>query len=118
MSTPPSQKGKKRNDETRRLLRESHKGPRPWRIGKKIPKNSGKNHVFWKGDNVGYIALHAWVARQLGKPKHCSYCHTETAKKFEWANISGCYKREISDWVRLCTKCHRLFDYGKIKLFL
>jgi len=31
-----------------------------------------------------------------------------------WANLSGQYKRDISDWVELCAKCHKNFDMGKI----
>ena len=70
----------------------------------------------WKGDKVGYSGLHAWVRKELGKPNHCAYCQTTTAKKYEWANISHSYKRELSDWIRLCVSCHRLYDNGKIKL--
>jgi len=24
-----------------------------------------------------------------------------------WHNISGEYKRDVSDWIRLCAKCHK-----------
>lgn len=66
----------------------------------------------WKGDKVGKIGLHFWVERQLGKPKKCIHCGTTKAKKFEWANKSQKYKRDVSDWLRLCTKCHSKYDYG------
>lgn len=58
----------------------------------------------------GYKILHYWVERQLGKPMKCDNCGTITAKRFEWANIGGEYKRDLSDWKRLCTSCHRFFD--------
>lgn len=64
----------------------------------------------WKGHKVGLAALHNWVERQLGKPKKCENCKTDKAKKFEWANKSQKYKRDLNDWIRLCTKCHWNYD--------
>lgn len=66
-----------------------------------------ENH---KGDLVGYDALHDWVKRELGKPNKCEHCGTETAKRFEWANKSHEYKRDITDWIRLCKICHIKYD--------
>lgn len=86
------------------------KGQSPWNKGIEYTQISGENHPNWKGAEVGYLALHSWVARKLGKPNLCEDCGTTGAKKFEWANISGQYKRDLSDWVRLCTKCHHKFD--------
>lgn len=80
-----------------------------WRKNIFIP-NIGDKNGMWKGDDVGYQPLHAWVRRQLGNPQHCENCDTTTAKKFEWANLSGQYKRDITDWARLCTSCHRVYD--------
>ena len=65
----------------------------------------------WKGDEVGMGALHDWVKRQLGKPKFCEHCRTTTAKQFDWANKSGEYRRDLSDWLRLCRSCHAKYDY-------
>jgi len=70
----------------------------------------GKDHPNWKGDNVGYAGIHKWIKTQIGKPKKCEDCRSTTAKKYEWANISGKYKRSVDDWKRLCVKCHRRFD--------
>lgn len=30
--------------------------------------------------------------------------------RYEWANISGEYKRELSDYESLCVSCHRIKD--------
>lgn len=79
---------------------------------------SGENNPSWKGDKVGYGALHDWVTSRLGRPHFCAYCGTNKAKKFEWANISRTYRRELSDFIRLCTRCHHLFDRGEINLGL
>lgn len=72
-----------------------------------------KNHM-WKGDEVGYSGVHAWVRSRLGTPQYCAKCQSHEPQRYEWANISGNYKREIDDWIRLCTKCHFLFDGKKL----
>src|SRR3990167_5589544 len=74
----------------------------------------GRNNLNWKGNDVGYGALHHWVYRKLGHPKKCEDCETTIAKRYEWANISKKYKRDISDWKRFCSKCHRAFDKHSI----
>lgn len=75
-----------------------------------------KNHN-WKGDGVGYFALHQWVYRRLGKAMECEVC-TSTVR-VQWANKSGLYKRDLGDWLELCQKCHSRYDkqlgWGKIK---
>jgi len=71
------------------------------------PKNSA-----WKGDDVGYTGLHLWIYRQLGKAKTCIRCgKSGTGKQIQWANISGEYKRDVSDFEPLCASCHKKQDY-------
>jgi hypothetical protein len=65
--------------------------------------------------NLAYQALHRWVNKELGQPKSCEFCKT-TEGWFDWSNISGEYKRELSDWQRLCRKCHRKYDNISEKL--
>jgi len=67
------------------------------------------NNYNWKGDKVGYSALHKWVYKMLGKATECSSC-AKNEGRIEWANISGLYKRDISDWEQLCRKCHMIKD--------
>lgn len=93
--------GRKASCETRKRMSESH---------------SGEKSRFWKGNSVGYSGVHKWVYKQLGKPNHCAYCQSTTKKYYHWANISHSYKRDLSDWIRLCVKCHSAYDWGKIKL--
>lgn len=57
-----------------------------------------------------YVSLHVWVRKCLGTPSLCENCGTDTSKKFEWANLSGEYRRELDDWARLCKVCHCLID--------
>ena len=59
-----------------------------------------------------YNAIHVWVRKEFGKPKHCEYCKSTDAKRYEWANITGKYLLKRSDWARLCCRCHRRFDLG------
>ena len=72
-----------------------------------------ENSPNWKGNNVGYGALHDWVKRLNGKANKCEDCGTTTSRRYEWTNISGKYKRELGDWKQLCTRCHVITD-GRI----
>ena len=67
----------------------------------------------WKGDKVGIGALHSWVIKHLGRPMKCSRCNRTDCKKYEWANISREYRRELTDWMRLCKMCHMIYDGSK-----
>lgn len=84
------------------------KGTSPWNKGLIGVMPLPVNH---KGDAVGYHALHDWVERHLGKPTKCEHCGKEDGR-FEWANKSHQYKRELDDWIRLCKKCHIAYDRG------
>jgi len=79
-------------------------------IAKRIKQQTGEKHWNWKGGDVNYVALHAWVSRWKGKPSKCEMCGTENAKKYEWANIDHKYRRVLEDYIRVCTSCHRKFD--------
>lgn len=67
-------------------------------------------HNF-KGDRVGYDALHDWVKRHAHDPGQCEECgHDGTVNRLEWANRSGEYQRDLTDWARLCSRCHGRHD--------
>lgn len=70
----------------------------------------GESHHNWKGENAMYGTLHDWVMHYLGTPKKCTNCKSTNERRYQWANVSGLYKRDLSDWVRLCVKCHRAMD--------
>jgi len=70
----------------------------------------GEKNPFWKGDSVGYYGVHRWIETIFGKPKFCEKCKSTKEKWYDWANISGEYKRDKNDWMRLCRKCHMLED--------
>lgn len=116
-------------EETKRKISEAHKGKMPKNIellkklaeqkkGKPYTEIWGHEVLFdeaspsWKGDNIKYSALHKWVTRKLGKATYCSSDISHKRFKFQWANISGAYKRELSDFMPLCLSCHKLYDKG------
>lgn len=79
-------------------------------LGFKPPILHGAAHPRWTGDNGSYHALHQWVRFHLRAPKECEHCGDTSQKRYDWANKSHEYKRDLSDWIRLCVKCHRAYD--------
>lgn len=71
----------------------------------------GKPHNNLRKERPGYDAIHEWVERWKDDPEKCEKC--ESIKNLEWSNISGEYKRDLSDWQRLCKKCHHRYDFDK-----
>jgi len=104
--------GKKRSEEDVEKFRVSHLGQVPWNKGLKLPQFGGENASSWKGDDVGYGALHEWVVKEKGQPIVCEDCRRRFTNtyKIHWANISGEYRRDLKDWKRLCVSCHLKFD--------
>jgi len=109
----------KENDESvkRQSIKISKILKRLYTEGKRIPKSEnpkirGENHPNWKGDNIGYGGVHDWIRKKYGTPSKCEECGTTESKRFEWANITGNYNRDIKNWKRLCVKCHRIRDLG------
>ena len=96
------------NSKKRKLVRNE-----PYRFIKghhKVTIIFGEKHYLWKGNKVSYTGLHHWIKKELGSPMKCQDCGTTKAKYYEWANISGKYKRDTNDFKRLCKKCHSSFD--------
>jgi len=97
-----------------------------WNKGKK-GFLAGEKHYKWKGGEVGYHALHSWIIREFGKAtkcenKDCVYPRKNNAnswvrgaRRYEWANISGEYKRDMKDFIQLCPSCHRKYDATHLK---
>jgi hypothetical protein len=80
---------------------------RAWMRGR-----NGRTANAWKGEKAGYHAVHLWLTKHFIKSNACEICGTTNYSRLEWANISGKYKRERSDYKVLCPKCHRLLDLG------
>lgn len=116
-----TRRGTKRTVETRTKMSLARKAYYK-RIGGYPEEQRAKQRVMkgdmlynWKGDAAGYGALHSWVKRWLGKPDTCEHCKKAGLKgvHIHWANRSGEYLRELGDWIRLCARCHRIFDVEK-----
>lgn len=94
------------------------KGHTPWHKGKtgvyKKDTLEKMKQAKWKGDKVGYVALHEWVRKVKVRTKNCEQCPRRNVWT-DMANLSGEYKREISDWAELCRKCHFRLDHKVIK---
>ena len=90
--------GRKPSNETRKRMSLSHKGKSAW--------------WNWKGEKVGYGALHQWITKRLGNPQTCEFCGKTglIGRQIHWANIGHIYKRNLTDWIRLCAQCHKKYD--------
>lgn len=78
------------------------------RVAAKRNQSGPANHK-WKGDSASYSAFHFRVEAARGKPSKCEDCGTTTAKRFEWANLTGRYE-DVNDYKRLCCSCHHKLD--------
>jgi hypothetical protein len=72
-----------------------------------------EKHWGWKGDEVGYSALHKWANKNVPKPEKCNNCKQKPP--YDLANISQKYLRVISDWEWLCRSCHMKKD-GRLNI--
>jgi len=90
------------------------KGYTPWNKGKKQISIAEENHPQWKGDAVGYSGVHQWLRRKYGNANKCENKDCEgISKSYDWANLSGKYKRDRTDFMMLCKSCHSHHDYKK-----
>lgn len=122
-------KGKKWSKKTRKKISEANlKNPHRYWLGKKRPNMTGEKNPEWKGDKVSYGALHVWIRRNFGKPNKCEnpecvYPRMNDRemmirpKRFDWANMSGKYLRDRTDWKMLCVSCHKIYDLRRVHIF-
>lgn len=80
--------------------------------------NRSEKNYLWKGDKATYRVHHSWVVQRNGKANHCVQCGLDKIPEgfkryFGWANISGKYHRDISDYMSLCIKCHKKYDMSR-----
>lgn len=80
---------------------------------KSYEKRTESNSFRWLGDSVGYAGLHKWVYRKKGKARKCEFCH-KYSPRYEWANKSHEYRRDLEDWIELCASCHDRYDRHSI----
>lgn len=75
--------------------------------------NTGGKNVNWRGEDASYFAKHMWINRKFGRPSKCERCNVTEDRVYQWANISKEFKRERSDWMRLCIPCHKRYDLAR-----
>lgn len=75
---------------------------------------SEEKNSQWKGDSASYSAKHHWVTRKLGKAQKCEICGEFSLKNYQWANRSGQYKRDLTDYFQSCIPCHKRYDLRRI----
>ena len=64
---------------------------------------------WWKGDEVGYRALHTYLSKHFPKAGICDECGE--AKRTDYALIEGrTYSRDRADYRELCRPCHLEYD--------
>jgi len=87
--------------------------PRVWLRG--VPKAGGGTEPQHRPGrtiaNVGYNALHTWVRLHKGRADKCADCgYLGNVERGRWnlhyANVSGEYLRDLSDFIALCARCH------------
>jgi hypothetical protein len=115
-------RGRKQSNEVKGKISKSMMGRKiTWnnKIKKALKgKYTNESNSQWKGDFVSYTGLHEWIKRKLGNPSKCSNNNKHKAKRYVWANISGEYKRDLSDWHELCQSCNTLDGIHIAKKFL
>lgn len=68
----------------------------------------GNKNSNWKGNKVGYNALHTWLIRHKPKSKLCEECNKKPP--YDLASINGEYPRDINNYRWLCRSCHTKLD--------
>jgi hypothetical protein len=88
--------------------------------GRKMVSNLMKGNQYrkgllgngWKGDKASYHPKHTWMKTHFGFPTKCEHCGKDglTGRQIHWANIDHKYLRQRDNWLRLCVKCHGIYD--------
>lgn len=107
-------KGKKLSGEHRKKLSDARLGMKfsdshKANIKKSMAKYRGRT---FKGSSSEYKCLHFWLKGKLPKLE-CEQCHA--TDKLQYANRTGLYLKDVSDYIVLCTLCHCRYDWDKKK---
>ncbi len=102
------------SEKTKKKISQTLMGHKHSKEAKKLMSLSKQNekHPLWKGEQASYTAKHIWIRRHYGKAQMCQNldCECKNPKRFDWANLSGKYLREIKDYIQLCVSCHKKAD--------
>lgn len=106
-----------KSEEHRKKLKENHVGM----LGKHHSEETKKKLAQvqklergsnWKGDAVGYNALHDWLRKNFGNSNKCENERCDKkSKKYDWCLIVGKkYERKRENFTMRCRKCHCEMD--------
>ena len=96
-------------------------GHKPWNRGVKYNKAQRQklnlsglklDRGFFKGkfNKNTYGNIHDWIRKTKGEAKKCKCCGRNDCR-IEWANKDHSYKANEKDYIAMCCKCHRHYDY-------
>lgn len=69
----------------------------------------GSNHYGWRGNDVSYEAIHAYLRNHFPKSGVCVECGER--KPTEYALIKGrSYTKDRNDYQEMCKRCHNVYD--------
>ena len=79
-------------------------------------KRRGKDNQNWKGDNIGYTAIHIWLTTNFKKPTKCEHPNCSgKSKQIEWCLIKGKkYERKRENFICFCHSCHFKYDMNDV----
>lgn len=94
-------KGKPKSEEHKRKMKKAAVG-----------KHNGKKSNLWIDGRAWRKTAHQWIIQQLGQPTKCEHCTKDglSGQQIDWANTDHKYRKKISEWIRLCKKCHAIYD--------
>lgn len=80
----------------------------------------GERNPNWKGDSVGYCAIHEYVSRHKPKPLECELCGEKRELELVFKDHSAGWKtlerytRNPEDYWWACHRCH-MVEEGRIE---
>ena len=117
--------GFKHSDETKAKLSAAKLGSKHTpeakaKIGAALTGRAGELNHGWKGDDIGYSAVH-YRAKQV-LPNVCAHADGtckgglecafkyDTSEEFVRVDHRGCYSARVEDYMRLCQSHHARYD--------
>ena len=87
-----------------------------WKIAQSLVK-----HIEIEGSDTqsaGCKSIHKSLRLWHGRPNHCANNPKHIVKngRYERANLTGIYTRNIRDYISLCPRCHKHYDRNLIKI--
>jgi hypothetical protein len=72
----------------------------------------GERNPSWRGDAVGYNAIHSWLSRRHPRRGVCDHCGKSTPTQYAFLRHPEPHTRQREDYAELCSSCHLKLDYA------